>query len=108
MSRRARGAPSSRGRRRVLLTAGGALIALRLVPVRAQSPAELPSIPALADDLGARVPRFGRLSLDIPRLADNGNAVPLRIAMSGLFASGAELTSIRLYSPKNPVTWKRR
>jgi len=97
----------SRARRRVL-AAGGALVALRVVPVRAQTASELPQVAALTDDLAGRVPRFGRLSLDIPRLADNGNAVPLRIAMSGLFPAGAEIRSIRLYSPKNPVALMAR
>ena len=89
-------------RRRALLAAGGALVVLRVTPVRAAAD-ELPQLADLADFLAGRVPRFGRLALDIPRLADNGNAVPLRITMTGLFASGAELRSIRLYSEKNPV-----
>jgi len=97
----------SLARRRVLV-AGGALVALRAVPARAQTASELPQVAALADDLAGRVPRFGRLSLVIPRLADNGNAVPLRIAMSGLFPAGTELKSIRLYSPKNPVALMAR
>ena len=47
---------------------------------------------------------FGRVKLDIPRLADNGNAVPMRIgAMPGPFLPTAPLRSIRLYSEKNPV-----
>jgi sulfur-oxidizing protein SoxY len=89
-------------RRRTLLAASGALIALRIAPVRAAAN-ELPAVPALADYLAGRAPRFGRLVLDIPRLADNGNAVPLRISMTGLFAPGTELKSVRLYSEKNPV-----
>jgi sulfur-oxidizing protein SoxY len=89
-------------RRRALLAAGGALVVLRVTRVRAAAD-ELPQLADLADYLAGRVPRFGRLALDIPRLADNGNAVPLRISMTGLFASGAELRSIRLYSEKNPV-----
>ena len=88
--------------RRALLAAGGALVVLRVTPVRAAAD-ELPQVADLADFLAGRVPRFGRTVLDIPRLADNGNAVPLRISMTGLFASGAELRSIRLYSEKNPV-----
>ena len=56
-----------------------------------------------AGGTAGRVPRFGRLVLDIPRLADNGNAIPLRISLTGLVAPGAELRSIRLYSEKNPV-----
>ena len=35
--------------------------------------------------------------------SDNGNAIPLRISLTGLVAPGAELRSIRLYSEKNPV-----
>jgi len=97
----------SHARRRVL-AAGGALVALRVVPACAQTASELPQVAALTDDLAGRIPRFGRLSLDIPRLADNGNAVPLRIAMSGLFPAGTELKSIRLFSPKNPVALMAR
>ena len=89
-------------RRRALLAASGALIALRMTPVRAAA-SELPPVPELLDYLAGRAPRFGRLTLDIPRLADNGNSVPLRISMSGLFAPGTELVSLRLYSEKNPV-----
>jgi sulfur-oxidizing protein SoxY len=89
-------------RRRTLLAVGGALIVLKVTPVRAAAN-ELPAVPALTDYLAGRAPRFGRLVLDIPRLADNGNAVPLRISMTGLFAPGTELKSVRLYSEKNPV-----
>jgi sulfur-oxidizing protein SoxY len=89
-------------RRRALLTAGGALVLLRVTPVRAAAD-ELPQVADLADWLAGRVPRFGRLALDIPRLADNGNAIPLRISLTGLVAPGAEVRSIRLYSEKNPV-----
>ena len=72
-------------RRRALLAAGGALVVLRVSPVRAAAD-ELPPLADLADFLAGRVPRFGRIALDIPRLADNGNAIPLRISMTGLFA----------------------
>ena len=89
-------------RRRALLSAGGALVVLRVTPVRAAADA-LPPVADLTDWLAGRAPRFGRLALDIPRLADNGNAIPLRISMTGLLAPGAELRSIRLYSEKNPV-----
>ena len=89
-------------RRRALLAAGGALVVLRVSPVRAAAD-ELPPLADLDHFLAGRVPRFGRLALDIPRLADNGNAIPLRISMTGLFASGSELRSIRLYAEKNPA-----
>ncbi len=101
-----RSPPPSPGRRALLVGSGG-LVALRVLPVRAEA-GELPPVPELVDYLAGRAPRFGRLVLDIPRLADNGNAVPLRIRVTGLFEPGAALRSVRLYSPKNPVALMAR
>ena len=53
--------------------------------------------------VGSRAVRMERLVLDIPRIADNGNVVPVRIAMPGPFAPGAEVQSIHLFAQKNPV-----
>src|SRR5262249_12020145 len=63
----------------------------------------LPVIPELDAALGGTTPRFERLTLDIPRLADNGNAVPMKVAMAGPFREGAHVTTLALYSEKNPV-----
>jgi sulfur-oxidizing protein SoxY len=97
-TRRARSLSPSR--RRVVLGIAAIAVA-RALPVQADATA-LPQIGELDAYLAGRKPEFGRLVLDVPRLADNGNAVPLRLAMGG-FAPGAELKSIRLYSERNPV-----
>src|SRR5215472_570189 len=47
--------------------------------------------------------RAGRLSLVLPPLADDGNAVAMRISMAGPFAEGADVSSVALFSEKNPV-----
>jgi sulfur-oxidizing protein SoxY len=41
--------------------------------------------------------------LDLPRLADNGQAVPMKIAVDGPFAPGPYVRAIHLFSQKNPV-----
>ncbi|MEY4654199.1 MAG: hypothetical protein RI884_2780 [Pseudomonadota bacterium] len=69
---------------------------------RAWAQAE-PEVAAYKAFVGARAVRTERLVLDIPRIADNGNLVPVRIAMPGPFAPGAEVKSIHLFSQKNPV-----
>jgi sulfur-oxidizing protein SoxY len=92
----------SPGRRRVL-TATAALAVLPALASHAAAPPDLPATPELAQYLAGRTPQFGRLLLDVPRLADNGNAVPMKLTMSGPFAAGAHLLTIRLYSEKNPV-----
>lgn len=62
-----------------------------------------PEVAAYKAFIGTRAVRAERLVLDIPRIADNGNLVPVRIAMPGPFAPGAEVKSIHLFSQKNPV-----
>ncbi len=91
----------SRARRR-LLHGAGAFVFITCLPVRAFA-SELPSIPALAAYLAGRVPRFERLRLDLPQLADNGLAVPMRIVVSGPFAPGPFVRSIRVFAETNPV-----
>ena len=86
-------------RRRLLQGAGALLLATRLPAARA----ELPPIPALTSFLAGRSPRWERLHLEMPKLADNGQAVPMRLSMSGPLESGSTLQAIHLFSEKNPV-----
>jgi len=88
-------------RRRRLLQMAGALAAVPFVPARAA--AALPEIPALLTYLSGRTPGTGRLTLDLPRLADNGLAVPLRMSVSGPFTPTSYVRSLQLFSEANPV-----
>lgn len=97
----ARGGVELRARRRVLQGAG-ALAIVTCLPARAADDG-LPTIPAMAAYLAGRVPRRERLRLDLPSLADNGFAVPMRIVVAGPFAPGPFVRSIRLFSETNPV-----
>jgi len=89
------------GRRRVFQGAG-ALVAIACLPARAADGA-LPDIPAMTAYLAGRVPRRERLRLDLPALADNGLAVPMRIVVPGPFAPGPTVRAIRVFSETNPV-----
>lgn len=70
-------------------------------PLRAQD--KLPSIPSMSSWLADRAPRFERIKLDLPSIADNGFAVPMKISVAGPFAPGPYVKSIRLFSETNPV-----
>jgi len=96
-----RGGVSRQGRRRVLQGAG-AFALITCLPARAAD-GELPAIPALATWLAGRVPRRERLRLELPVLADNGLAVPVRLVVPGPFAPGPYVRAIRLFSEINPV-----
>lgn len=88
----------SRSRRQVLV-AGIAALAVQLRPVAA---AELP------DDLRAAMQAFaqgapvreGRVVLEIAELVDNGNAVPVRVAIDA--AAGAPVRTMALFNERNP------
>ena len=92
-------APPDSPRRRALLV-GAAAMPLWAAPAFAQVGPEVAAYKAF---VGSRVVRTERLVLDIPRIADNGNLVPVRIAMPGPFVPGAEVKSIHLFSQTNPV-----
>jgi sulfur-oxidizing protein SoxY len=87
--------------RRRLLKGTVAIIACRALPAIAA--AEMPDIPLLAELLAGRTPRWERLRLQLPALADNGLAVPLKLAMPGPFSPGPTVQAIHLFSEKNPV-----
>jgi sulfur-oxidizing protein SoxY len=98
MNNASRPVPHSPGRRALLVGAAAA----PLWAGRAFAQAD-PEVAAYKAFVGARAVRTERLVLDIPRIADNGNLVPVRIALPGPFAPGAEVKSIHLFSQKNPV-----
>jgi sulfur-oxidizing protein SoxY len=88
--------------RRGALQVGGALALAPWLPALAAE-RDVADIPALAAFLAGRVPRWERIRLDLPRLADNGQAVPMKIVVDGPFAPGPYVKAIRLYSQRNPV-----
>lgn len=87
--------------RRQLLRGAVAILAARVLPSIAAP--ELPDIPLLSQFLAGRTPRWERLRLALPALADNGLAVPLKLAMPGPFGPDSRVRAIRLFSEKNPV-----
>ena len=89
-------------KRRRVLQGAGALAVITCIPARAAEN-ELPSIPALSAFIGRRTPRFERVRLDLPRIADNGLSVPMRVVVSGPFAPGPVVRKIALFAEVNPV-----
>jgi sulfur-oxidizing protein SoxY len=88
--------------RRRLLKAGGALAIAPWLPARGAG-AGLPDIPALAAFLAGQSPRRERVHLLLPQLADNGQAVPMKVVVDGPFAPGPHVAAIHLFSEANPV-----
>jgi len=51
---------------------------------------------------GGKTPVEGRVKLELPELAENGNTVPLSVAVDGLAGEGAHVQEILVVAPANP------
>lgn len=91
--------PVSARRRFISLLASlpAALLAMRAA--RAQSD---PFAPLVSQVTGGAPVSSGRVTVDTPRLADNGNSVPLKVSVASPMTATDYVRSITLLSEKNP------
>jgi sulfur-oxidizing protein SoxY len=88
-------------RRDFLAGAAGALVAPAL-PRAAR--AQYGSIETLIREIIGGAPlNQGRVVLELPQLADNGNSVPMRVSVASPMTSSDYVKSIHLLSERNPV-----
>jgi sulfur-oxidizing protein SoxY len=60
---------------------------------------------AMEEALGkSPVIKSGRVKLDLPQLAENGNSVPLKIAVESPMSAADHVETIYVFSEKNPVS----
>ena len=90
------------GRRR-WIAAAGALAGSHAIAQVVPAAPDVPGIRALDEYRAGRGLKFGRVKLVVPRIADNGNAVSMRVLMENAPAGDAGVRSIRLFSETNPV-----
>ena len=92
-------------RREFLRAAGGAAAGLGLGAIVAIRPAR--ATPAEMDDairkvVGAATVTPGRVTLDLPPLIENGNAVPLTVAVTSPMTGADHVRAIHVFTQKNP------
>jgi sulfur-oxidizing protein SoxY len=86
-------------RRRWLLAAGGAVAWLHVRPAAA-APAELQA--AIDAYTGGAPVRPGRVALEIAALVENGNVVPVTVAVDSPMTTADHVTRIALFNERNP------
>ena len=90
-----------RSRRRFL--AAAAAVAVAAGSRAAQAQVALQDIaPVVAGVTGGAQVRPGRVSLELPRLADNGHSVPLKIGVSSPMTEGDFVKSVHVIAERNP------
>lgn len=87
-------------RRFVSLLAG--LVAAPLLPPRETRAQTDPLLLLVHKVTGGAAVGAGRVTLDIPRLSDNGHAVPLKVSVESAMTVGDYVRSITLLSERNP------
>jgi sulfur-oxidizing protein SoxY len=88
-------------RRRFISVLSG-LAAIPFLPVRAARAQADPFAALLKKLTGEAQVRTGRVTVDIPRLADNGYSVPLKVSVESPMTAADHVRSITLLSEKNP------
>lgn len=89
--------------RRVWLKATAAGAALSLVPWRAALATPEEMAVAVRSVFGDQPIREGRVQLDLPKLAENGNVVPVTVSIDSPMTEQDHVAGIWLFSEKNPL-----
>jgi sulfur-oxidizing protein SoxY len=88
--------------RRQVLVAGGALVAIAAtIPGRAA--ADLPAMQQwMRSILGERAAEEGRIMLDLPEIAENGNTVPLTVEVDSPMTEDDYVEAVHVMTERNP------
>lgn len=92
---------SSSSRRRFMSALAGVATA-PLLPSRAARAETHPLAPLLQKLTGGAPVREGRVTVDTPRLADNGHSVPLKVSVESPMTAADHVRSVTLLSERNP------
>jgi sulfur-oxidizing protein SoxY len=86
--------------RRGVLRACGALVALAVARPAQADAHELQA--AIATYTGRREVKPGRVTIDVARLVDNGNAVPVTVRVESPMSAADHVRAIALFNERNP------
>lgn len=92
--------PAASAARRRLLATGVGVAAMVLVRPLAAAPDALAV--AIAAFTGGATARSGGITLDVARLVDNGNAVPVSVAVDSPMSATDRVAAIALFNERNP------
>jgi sulfur-oxidizing protein SoxY len=88
--------------RRSLLAGAVGILVLPLGSVADAAPEDMTE--AMAEALGRDASiKPGRIKIELPQLAENGNSVPLRIAVESPMSAADHVKTIFIFSERNPV-----
>jgi sulfur-oxidizing protein SoxY len=87
-------------RRRFLAVAGGVALAPLLVRSACATPATMAA--AIRDVVGEAPVHEGKVTLELPPLVENGNAVPMTVTVESPMTAAEHVKRIHVFNEKNP------
>lgn len=90
-------------RRQVLaFTAGAAALGITLgrVPSALAKPEDVTA--AIAEMFGGKEPQSGKVSLNVPEIAENGNTVPISVSVESAMSGDDMVESVVIFADGNP------
>jgi sulfur-oxidizing protein SoxY len=85
-----------------LALAGGGLALVTLRPLAARKADRLSYDEAFREIAGARAPRDGRVTLELPKIAETGNSVPVTVRVESPMTPADHVARIHVLSMGNP------
>ncbi len=92
-------------RREVLMAVGGGglvVAGMALVPRAALADAAAVDA-AIMERIGSAKPITGRISIELPQIAENGNTVPLSIEVASPMTEADYVKAVHVFAEKNPL-----
>jgi sulfur-oxidizing protein SoxY len=90
--------------RRTLLAGAVGILVLPLIGDRAlATPDSMAEAMAEVLGKGAKI-KAGRVKIELPELAENGNSVPLKLSVESPMATADHVKAIYIFSERNPVS----
>lgn len=91
-----------RARRRFMASLAGLAATALVFPGRPRAATAETLVPVISKLTGGAAVNEGRVKLEMPRLADNGHSVPLKVSVDSPMSAADHVRSITLLSERNP------
>ncbi len=88
--------------RRQAFALGGGLVALTLMPMAADAEVTNDAAQLIAKFTGGKEPAKGKVSLDVPEIAENGNTVPLSLSVESPMTADSYVKEVMIFADGNP------
>lgn len=88
--------------RRQAFALGGGFIALTLMPMTADAQVSNDAAELMKKFTGGKEPAKGKITLDVPEIAENGNTVPLSLSVDSPMTADAYVKEVMVLADGNP------